>query len=159
LAVGVLTGLVGVGGGFLVVPALVLLGKLSMRVAIGTSLAVIALKSFSGFFKYLDVLKDLDLSVDWVTVAAFIGVGVVGSVTGHLVASRVNQQLLRRGFAVFLVIMGLFVLGKEAPKMMAGAATPSSSTSTKMPASGSLSAMTPAVDSSLQPISDTPGGE
>lgn len=56
LAVGVLTGLVGVGGGFLIVPALILLGGLPMSLAVGTSLIIIALKSFSGFFKYMDVL-------------------------------------------------------------------------------------------------------
>ena len=115
---GVITGLVGVGGGFLIVPALVLLGKLPMRVAVGTSLAVISLKSFSGFVKYLDVLDGLDLSVNWGTVAAFIAIGVAGSITGHVLASRINQQVFRRAFAVFLVVMGLFVLGKEAPKVM-----------------------------------------
>lgn len=56
LLVGVITGLVGVGGGFLIVPALALLGGLTMRAAVATSLVIIALKSFSGFYKYLDVL-------------------------------------------------------------------------------------------------------
>ena len=121
LAVGVITGLVGVGGGFLIVPSLVLLANLPMRVAVGTSLAVISLNSFSGFFKYLDVLDGLDLSVNWATVAAFIAIGVAGSVTGHLIGSRINQQALRKAFAVFLVMMGLFVLGKEAPKVLVAA--------------------------------------
>ncbi len=133
LLVGILTGLVGVGGGFLVVPALVLLGKLPMRVAVGTSLAVIALKSMSGFYKYLDVLDRLDLSVSWSTVGAFIAVGVAGGVVGHRVASQVNQQRLRQAFAVFLVVMGLFVLGKEAPKMLAPAPTPPAHSVAEMP--------------------------
>jgi len=61
LLVGVITGLVGVGGGFLIVPALALLGGLSMHRAVATSLVIIALKSFSGFFKYLDVLDKQNL--------------------------------------------------------------------------------------------------
>ncbi len=67
--VGIVTGLVGVGGGFLIVPALVIFGKLPLRVAIGTSLAVIAMNSLSGFFKYLDVLHLIGATVDWYTVA------------------------------------------------------------------------------------------
>ncbi|MFG0294697.1 MAG: sulfite exporter TauE/SafE family protein [Maioricimonas sp. JB045] len=117
LAVGILTGLVGVGGGFLIVPALVLLGGLSMRMAVGTSLVVIALKSFSGFFKYLGVLQGLDLSVDWGTIGLFLAIGVVGSFVGHQIGSRINQLALRRGFAVFLIVMGLFVLGREIPRV------------------------------------------
>lgn len=65
LGVGVLAGFVGVGGGFLIVPALVLLGSLPMVLAVGTSLVIIALKSFTGFVKYLDVLEVLDLTLDW----------------------------------------------------------------------------------------------
>ncbi len=65
LFVGVLTGLVGVGGGFLIVPALVLLGGLSMRLAVGTSLMIIAAKSAAGFWKYLDVLAATNTYVDW----------------------------------------------------------------------------------------------
>jgi len=118
LAVGVITGLVGVGGGFLIVPALVLLGGLPMRVAIGTSLAVIALKSLSGFYKYMDVLETVNVSIEWWTVAAFIVVGVIGSIMGKLIAARINQRALQQGFAVFLLVMGLFVLGKEVPNLM-----------------------------------------
>ncbi len=65
LAVGALTGFVGVGGGFLILPALVLLGGLGMHVAIGTSLAIIALNAFTGFFKHLHLLSAQGLSLDW----------------------------------------------------------------------------------------------
>lgn len=116
--VGIITGLVGVGGGFLIVPALVVFGKLPMRVAIGTSLAVIALKSFSGLFKYLDVLESIGATVDWWTVAVFVLIGIIGSVMGHAAATRLNQDLLRKSFAAFLVAMGLFVFVKEIPNMM-----------------------------------------
>lgn len=75
LAVGILTGLVGVGGGFLIVPALVLLGGLPMNLAVGTSLLIIALKSFSGFFKYMEVLKNLELGMNWHLILVFSLIG------------------------------------------------------------------------------------
>jgi hypothetical protein len=115
LSVGMMTGLVGVGGGFLVVPALVLLGGLSMRIAVGTSLVVIALNSWSGFVRYVDVLESIHASIDWGTIAGFVAIGVVGSFTGRLVAGRISPLALRKAFAVFLVVMGLFVLAKELP--------------------------------------------
>lgn len=119
LAVGVLTGLVGVGGGFLIVPALVILGRLPMRLAVGTSLVVISLKSFSGFFKYLDVLDTLHLAVNWETIGLFVVVGVVGSLLGKLISGRINPVALRRGFAGFLVVMGVFVLTMEGRTVLA----------------------------------------
>jgi len=120
LAVGVMTGLVGVGGGFLIVPALVLLGGLSMRVAVGTSLAVIALNSLSGFVRYFDVLKSINAAVDWNTIAIFVAIGVLGSLSGRLLAGRFTPLVLRKAFAVFLVVMGLFVLAKELPGVVRG---------------------------------------
>ena len=83
LAVGVLTGLVGVGGGFLIVPALVLLGGLPMRLAVGTSLVIITLKSISGFVKYIDVLATLGLSLDWSVIGLFIIIGTLASWALH----------------------------------------------------------------------------
>jgi uncharacterized protein len=117
LAVGVLTGLVGVGGGFLIVPALVLLGQLPMRRAVATSLPIVALKSFSGFFTYLAVLNSQDIAIDWNTIGLFVLLGTAGSLVGNVIGSRVNQRSLRRVFAVFLVGMGIFVLAKEAPRV------------------------------------------
>jgi uncharacterized membrane protein YfcA len=130
LAVGVVTGLVGVGGGFLIVPALVLLGGLSMRVAVGTSLVVIALKSFTGFFKYLDVLADLDIPLDWGTVGWFVAIGVFGILIGHWVGTKINQRVLQRTFAVFLVLMGAFVLSQEVPKVLSTTSAASTITTT-----------------------------
>jgi hypothetical protein len=117
LAVGVLTGLVGVGGGFLIVPALVLLGGLSMRIAVGTSLVVIFLKSAVGFWKYLGVLDGLQLSVDWGTIALFLAIGTIGSYAGTLIGGYLDQDKLKRVFAVFLLLMGFVVLGKEVPHL------------------------------------------
>ena len=105
LAVGVLTGLVGVGGGFLIVPALVLLAGLPMKEAVGTSLLVIALKSGAGFVGYLGQVE-----VPWGFLAAFSGVAVVGIGLGTTLVRFVSQSALRRGFAVFLLVMGTFIL-------------------------------------------------
>ncbi|MEP0548862.1 MAG: TSUP family transporter [Rhodothermales bacterium] len=118
LIVGVLTGLVGVGGGFLIVPALVLLGGLSMRLAVGTSLLIIAAKSAAGFWKYTDVLAEAGQHVDWSLIGIFAAIGIVGSFAGNALSQRVPQAQLKRGFAVFLVLMGVFILAKEGPKAL-----------------------------------------
>lgn len=110
LAVGILTGLVGVGGGFLIVPALVLLGGLPMSFAVGTSLIIIALKSFSGFFKYMDVLASLNLSMNWELILIFSLIGAVGSLVGKTVGNRISNEVLKKGFALFLVAMGGYIL-------------------------------------------------
>ena len=113
LTVGVITGLVGVGGGFLIIPALVLLGGLPMQLAVGTSLLIIALKSFSGFLKYLDILGDYGVS--WGLVGLFIGLGILGSFAGSALSQRLPQALLRRLFAGVLVLMGIYILYTSLP--------------------------------------------
>lgn len=118
LAVGVITGLVGVGGGFLIVPALVLLGGLSMHRAVGTSLIIIALKSAAGFIKYLAVLAAAGLSLDYQVLALITGVGAAGSFAGNAISGRLPQALLKRGFAVFLVLMAGFILWRTAPGLV-----------------------------------------
>lgn len=110
LLVGAVTGLVGVGGGFLIIPALVLIGGLSMRIAIGTSLVIIAIKSFAGFLGYLQVLHTLQLQIDWQIILAFSLIGIIGGWMGSKISNRVNQQLLKKVFASFLIIMGTFIL-------------------------------------------------
>ena len=105
LVVGVVTGLVGAGGGFLVVPALVMLGGLSMDVAVGTSLVVIAMKSFAGFAGYLD-----STAVDWQLASMVTGAAVVGSVIGGFLVGRLAPDRLRRGFALFIVAMAAFTV-------------------------------------------------
>lgn len=115
LGVGVLTGLVGVGGGFLILPALVLLGGLAMHRAIGTSLWIIALKSFSGFAKYVSVLGAAGMVLDWRLIGIFTAVGAGGSLVGQQLAGRLPQQKLRKMFSVFLVLMGLFIIARTAP--------------------------------------------
>ena len=119
LVVGVLTGLVGVGGGFLIVPALVLLGGLSMHRAVATSLVIIALKSYSGFWKYLDVLHDQNLELDWPTIGLVTALGIAGSFAGKQLASRIQQERLRHIFGVFLIVMGIYILARSAPAVIA----------------------------------------
>lgn len=110
LLVGMLTGLVGVGGGFLIVPALVLLGGLPMHLAVGSSLMIIALKSFSGFAKYLEVLSHQEHTLDWTILGTFVGLGVVGTLFGGVVASRLPQDFLQKMFAGLLFLMSAAML-------------------------------------------------
>ncbi len=112
LVVGGVTGLVGAGGGFLVVPALVLLGGLPMGVAVGTSLLVIAMKSFAGFAGYL-----ASVSVPWGTAGAVVAAAIVGSVVGGRLVSVIPADRLRKGFAWFVVVMAIFILGQEVPRL------------------------------------------
>lgn len=113
LIVGAVTGLVGAGGGFLVVPALVLLGGLGMREAIGTSLVVIALKSFAGYAGHATHVQ-----VDWQLAGIVTAAAVVGSIGGALLAHRVPQAVLRKGFGVFVLAMAAFLLFKELPSAL-----------------------------------------
>jgi len=118
LIVGVITGLVGVGGGFLIVPALVLLGGLAIHRAVATSLVIIALKSFSGFVKYVDVLDKQNLELDWPTLGIVATLGIVGSFAGGRIGSRIPQRQLRSGFGVFLIVMGLYILARSIPEVL-----------------------------------------
>jgi hypothetical protein len=111
LIVGVITGLVGVGGGFLIIPALVLVAGLDMRIAVGTSLFIIAAKSSLGFYKYLDVLRNSDMQVNWQLLIVFTLIGILGSLVGGRLSRKIPQRALRRGFGVFLVLMGVYILG------------------------------------------------
>ena len=108
LCVGVITGVVGIGGGFLVVPALVLLARVSMRQAVGTSLLVIAMNSASGFAGYLGRVE-----VPWAFMLGFTAVAVVGIVAGLYLVRFISQRVLKRAFAVFLLVMGAFILAKN----------------------------------------------
>ncbi|PHS18641.1 MAG: permease [Kangiella sp.] len=119
LIVGIVTGIVGVGGGFLIVPALVLLGGLTMRRAVATSLVIIALKSFTGFAKYFDAISnDPNLSLDWEVIGVMIVLGGLGSVVGNKIANKVPQDKLKKIFGGFLIVMGIYILVKSVPQLM-----------------------------------------
>jgi uncharacterized protein len=108
LGVGLLTGLVGVGGGFLIVPALVVLVRMPMRQAVGTSLVVIALNSAAGFVGYLP-----SVSIDLRFLTAFAAVAAVGVLGGAIMTRVVAAAALRRSFAVLLLVAGGFLLSRN----------------------------------------------
>jgi uncharacterized protein len=108
LAVGAATGLVGAGGGFLVVPALVLLGGMDMHKAVGTSLLVIALKSFAAYAGHA-----AHVSVDMKIALIVTGGAVAGSLVGGLLAPRIPATALRKGFAGFVLLMASYVVWRE----------------------------------------------
>ncbi|MDZ7631588.1 MAG: sulfite exporter TauE/SafE family protein [Gemmatimonadaceae bacterium] len=115
IAVGVLTGLVGVGGGFLVVPALVVLARAPMKEAIGTSLLVIAMNSLSGFVGYLG-----QVDVPWSFMAGFTATAVLGILGGTYLVRFVSQHALKQSFAVFLIVMGAFMLYRNRAVLIPG---------------------------------------
>jgi uncharacterized membrane protein YfcA len=108
VVVGLVTGMVGAGGGFLVVPALVLLGGLPMEIAVGTSLVVIAMKSFAGLAGHLG-----HVDVDWRLTLAVTAAAVIGSLAGGKLAGRIPPEALRKGFGVFVLVMAAFVLAGQ----------------------------------------------
>jgi uncharacterized membrane protein YfcA len=117
VGVGLITGFVGVGGGFLFVPALVILGGLPMHRAVGTSLAVIALNSASGFVGHYVQLAAARIDIPWTEIATFAVIGTAGSLVGHALGSRFAHTSLRRAFGVLLVVMCAFVLWRTLPQV------------------------------------------
>jgi len=108
LIIGAVTGFVGAGGGFLIIPALVMLAKLPVKQAVGTSLMIIAVKSLFGF------LGDLgNQSLDWGFLALISLLSVVGIYLGIYVSRFVSSTKLKPGFGWFVLVMGLFILAKE----------------------------------------------
>ena len=106
--VGVLTGLVGAGGGFLIIPALVILSKLPMKEAVGTSLAIIAVKSLLGFLGEVG-----ESSIDWTFLTTITGFAIVGIFFGTALSKRVNSDKLKPAFGWFVLVMGIYILIKE----------------------------------------------
>jgi uncharacterized membrane protein YfcA len=122
-AVGLFTGLVGAGGGFLIVPALALWAGLPMPAAVGTSLLIIVVKSLAGFAGYAS-----HVAVNWTVVGAVAATAIAGSFVGSRLAHRVDPASLRRAFAGFVAVMALFILVREvdAWRGTASAALPAS---------------------------------
>ena len=109
LIVGAITGFVGAGGGFLIIPALVLLANLEIRKAIGTSLIIIALKSLSGFF-----LGDaLTMEIDWHFILSFSSITIIGILIGEFLGKRINGDKLKKGFGYFISLMAVFIFIME----------------------------------------------
>lgn len=118
LVVGLVTGMVGAGGGFLVVPALVLLGGLSMPAAVGTSLLIISMKSFTGLAGYLT-----EVSIDWVPVLMITVITVVGALIGTAFGKHVPEKALKKVFGYLVLIMGVVVFFQELPVVYGTVAT------------------------------------
>ncbi len=108
IAVGILTGIVGVGGGFLIVPALVLLSGLSIKKAVGTSLSIVSLKSFAGFAGYAGAV-----AIDYKMMGVFTVIAIIGSVVGSQLGHRLPADLLKRGFGGFLLLVASYILFKS----------------------------------------------
>jgi uncharacterized membrane protein YfcA len=106
--VGMLTGLVGAGGGFLIIPALVLFSKLPMKQAIGTSLLIIAAKSLIGFTGDLK-----HTHMDWTLLLSISALAIVGIFLGNSISKKVSAEKLKKGFGWFVLIMGIYIITKE----------------------------------------------
>jgi uncharacterized membrane protein YfcA len=106
--VGVLTGLVGAGGGFLIIPALVVLSKLPMKEAVGTSLAIIAAKSLIGFFG-----EGGETVIDWVFLMKVSAFAIAGIFIGTALSKRIDGAKLKPAFGWFVLVMGIYIIIKE----------------------------------------------
>jgi uncharacterized membrane protein YfcA len=106
--VGVLTGLVGAGGGFLIIPALVMLSKLPMKQAVGTSLLIIAAKSLIGFTGDLG-----NRTMDWTLLFSVTALAIVGIFIGDKLSKKIDGNKLKKGFGWFVLIMGLYIIAQQ----------------------------------------------
>jgi uncharacterized membrane protein YfcA len=109
LVVGVVTGLVGAGGGFLIIPALVLLANLPMKQAVGTSLIIIAAKSLIGFLGDMGA----ETVIDWRFLLVFSAIATAGILSGSLLSKRIDEAKLKPAFGWFVLVMGLYIIAKE----------------------------------------------
>lgn len=103
LAVGALTSLIGAGGGFVIVPALVLLARVPVRKAVGSSLLIIAMNALSGFLGYLGRVP-----IQWPLVGSFTGVAAIGALAGTRLVPHVPQARIKQGFAVMILVLGAY---------------------------------------------------
>lgn len=109
LVVGGITGMIGAGGGFLIIPALVILANVEMKVAVGTSLIIIAFKSLMGFF-----LGDaLTMEIDWIFLGIFTSLSLVGIFIGSYLGNFVDGNKLKKGFGYFILVMAVFIFYME----------------------------------------------
>lgn len=106
--VGILTGLVGAGGGFLIIPALVILSKLPMKEAVGTSLVIIAAKSFIGFFG-----ESSNTIIDWQFLLKVTAFAITGIFIGMALSKKINGEKLKPAFGWFILVMGIYIIIKE----------------------------------------------
>ena len=109
LLVGAVTGLIGAGGGFLIIPALVILANVEMKIAVGTSLMIIAFKSLLGFF-----LGDaMTMEIDWEFLALFTSITFIGVFIGSYTSNFIDGKKLKKGFGYFILAMSVFIFYME----------------------------------------------
>lgn len=108
--VGVLTGLVGAGGGFLIIPALVMLSKLPMKMAVGTSLLIIAAKSLIGFIGDLSTNAS---NMDWTLLMSVTALAIGGIFVGNTLSKKIDGNKLKKGFGWFVLVMGIYIIVNE----------------------------------------------
>lgn len=108
LLVGIVTGFVGIGGGFLIIPALVLLGNNTMPEAVGTSLLIIAFKAATGFVGYVG-----QVPLDWPLMGSFTAAASLGTFVGAILSHQVQTAYLEKGFGYFILIVGLVMLAQH----------------------------------------------
>jgi hypothetical protein len=109
IVVGSITGLIGAGGGFIIIPALVILASLDMKTAIGTSLVIIALKSLFGFF-----LGDaFSLEINWMFLSIFTLISLIGIFIGSYLSNFIDGKKLKKGFGYFIFLMAFFIFYME----------------------------------------------
>ncbi|MCG9972755.1 sulfite exporter TauE/SafE family protein [Christiangramia crocea] len=108
IVVGLLTGIVGAGGGFLIIPALVLLAKLPMKKAVATSLLIIAIKSLIGFIGDVQ-----NMEIDWIFLMIFTGLSIAGIWLGVYLNNFINGKKLKTAFGWFVLLMGIYIIWKE----------------------------------------------
>jgi uncharacterized membrane protein YfcA len=108
LVVGLVTGIVGAGGGFLIIPALVLMAKLPMKKAVATSLLIIGIKSLIGFIGDVE-----NLEIDWTFLLSFSSLSVIGIFIGIWLNKFIDGKKLKKGFGWFVLIMAIYILYKE----------------------------------------------
>jgi uncharacterized membrane protein YfcA len=106
--VGIITGLVGAGGGFLIIPALVILSKLPMKEAVGTSLVIIAAKSLIGFFG-----EGGESVIDWQFLFTISTFAIIGIFIGTALSKKINGDKLKPAFGWFVLVMGIYIITKE----------------------------------------------
>lgn len=109
LFVGGITGIIGAGGGFLIIPALVIFANVEMKVAVGTSLIIIALKSLLGFF-FGDALT---MEIDWLFLSIFTGLSFIGIFIGSYLSNFIDGSKLKKGFGYFIFVMAIFIFYME----------------------------------------------
>lgn len=112
IGLGLLSGLVGVGGGFLIVPALVLLGGLTMTVAVGTSLMIILLSSTTGLITHWQLLHASGQTLHWPMLLLFVAIGIAGSLASAVLGKHLPQHRLQLAYSIVVTLLAAFILGE-----------------------------------------------